>query len=376
MYIGNYFPDRGRKLIYTRLHLFIAVYIGNYSPDRGQNQERRTTMSYLYITEDGAVLSVNGGYYTVTYRDGCVKNIPSETLESVSIFGNSSITTPCTRKLLENGIPVNYFSKRGAYYGRLESTRHTNIARLKSQIQMSDDSDFRIQFAQSVLSAKIRNQSVILRRYARNRKADVSEEIRYMNSSAEKILFCHETEELMGYEGTAARYYFQGLSKVVNSAFSFSGRNRMPPKDPFNSMLSLGYTLLMYEIYGEIENCGLNAYAGFIHADRERHPTLASDLMEEWRSVIVDSVVMSLVNGNEISTDDFVTDTETGGVFLTTTGMRIFITKLESKLRSETGYIESTYRMSFRGALWHQVSNLAKAVERHDPTIYTPVLIR
>ena len=91
-------------------------------------------MSYLYITEDGAVLSVNGGYYVVTYRDGCVKNIPSETLESVSIFGNSSVTTPCTRKLLEKGIPVNYFSKRGAYYGRLESTRHTNIARLKAQI--------------------------------------------------------------------------------------------------------------------------------------------------------------------------------------------------------------------------------------------------
>ena len=333
-------------------------------------------MSYLYITEDGAVLSVNGGYYVVTYRDGCVKNIPSETLESVSIFGNSSVTTPCTRKLLEKGIPVNYFSKRGAYYGRLESTRHTNIARLKAQIQMSEDSDFRIRLAQSILSAKIKNQSVILRRYARNRRADVSKELRYMSSSAEKILSCTETEELMGYEGTAARYYFQGLSQVVNSAFSFNGRNRMPPKDPFNSMLSLGYTLLMYEIYGEIENCGLTPYAGFIHADHERHPTLASDLMEEWRAVIVDSVVMSLVNGNEISTDDFMNDAETGGVFLTTNGMRIFISKLENKLRSETGYIQSTYRMSFRGALWHQVSNLVKAIENNDASLYTPILIR
>ena len=170
-------------------------------------------MSYLYITEDGAVLSVNGGYYVVTYRDGCVKNIPSETLESVSIFGNSSVTTPCTRKLLEKGIPVNYFSKRGAYYGRLESTRHTNIARLKAQIQMSEDSDFRIRLAQSILSAKIKNQSVILRRYARNRRADVSKELRYMSSSAEKILSCTETEELMSYEGTAARYYFQGFPR-------------------------------------------------------------------------------------------------------------------------------------------------------------------
>ena len=90
-------------------------------------------MSYLYITEQGAVFSIDGGYFIVTHKDGMVHKIPKETLESAALFGNISVTTPCTRELLKKGIPVNYFSEKGAYYGRLSSTRHTNIKRLKNR---------------------------------------------------------------------------------------------------------------------------------------------------------------------------------------------------------------------------------------------------
>ncbi len=333
-------------------------------------------MSYLYITEDGAAVSVSGGYYVVNYKDGLVHKIPSETLESVSLFGNVTLTTPCVKKFLENGIPVSYFSKNGAYFGRLESTRHCNIFRLKKQIYLSDDTGFSMAFSRKIISAKITNQIVILRRYARHSENDISEEIGMMKNCLSKIEICSESEEIMGYEGTAAKYYFRALSKLVDPKFAFTGRNRMPPRDPFNSMLSLGYTMLMYEIYGEIENKGLSPYAGFLHKDRERHPSLASDLMEEWRPVIVDSVVMSLVNGNEISADEFISDEETGGVYLTKAGMKIFIKKLETKLRSETGYLEPERRMTFRKALWHQVNALAEAVEKSDVSCYEPIIIR
>lgn len=333
-------------------------------------------MSYLYITEDGAVMTVNGGYYEVSYKDGMIHKIPMETLESVALFGNVSVTTPCTKKLLENGVPVSYFSKKGAYFGRLESTRHINIFRLKKQIELTENSSFSIAIAKRMISAKLNNQAVILRRYERGKNTDIKNELFQINNSKKKIAESETVEEIMGYEGIAAKFYFQGLSKLINPDFSFTGRNRMPPKDPFNSMLSLGYTILMYEIYGEIENKGLTPYGGFIHSDRERHPTLASDLMEEWRAVIVDSVVMSLCNGNEISNDDFIRDDETGGIFLKNNGMRIFLKKLEDKLRSETGYIQSSYRMSFRKALWHQVNCLVTAIESGDPNLYYPILIR
>ncbi|MBQ9981234.1 MAG: CRISPR-associated endonuclease Cas1 [Oscillospiraceae bacterium] len=332
-------------------------------------------MSYLYVV-DGATLGVDGGYYVVHYKNGDIKKIPSETLESVALFGNVSITTPCVKKFLENGIAVSYFSKKGSYFGRLESTRHTNVFRLKKQIHLSDNPYFKLPLAQKMISAKINNQAVILTRYQRSTDIDVSYERFMMHDLMEKAKNAQSIAELMGYEGNAAKHYFQGLSKVVNQEFAFNGRTRMPPKDAFNSMLSLGYTMLMYEIYGEIENKGLSPYAGFIHSDKERHPTLASDLMEEWRAVIVDSVVMSLVNGKEIDPRDFITDEESGGVFILSTGMPKFIKKFEEKLRSETGYINSSYKMSFRKALWHQVNRLVSAIEAEDPYLYEPIVIR
>lgn len=114
----------------------------------------------------------------------------------------------------------------------------------------------------------------------------------------------------MGCEGNAAKNYFAALPKLVQPEFRFSGRTKQPPKDAFNSMLSLGYTMLLYEIYSEIENRGLTPYIGFLHSDRDGHPALASDLMEEWRSVIVDSAVLSLVQGGEIHISQFTEDEE------------------------------------------------------------------
>lgn len=327
------------------------------------------------ITESGSVMNIDGGYFVITHKDGELHKIPKETLESVAMFGNVSITTPCVRELLERGIPVSYFSSRGAYYGRLESTGHKNITRLKSQIYRSDDEEFSISIAKRIIYAKICNQITVLRRYARNRSVDISDSISMMKISRDKTVSAVSSEELMGFEGTAAKYYFAGLSKLVKGEFAFNGRNRMPPKDPFNSMLSLGYTLLMYEIYGEIENKGLTPYTGFLHKDRERHPTLASDLMEEWRAVIVDSVVMSLVLGNEVEINDFTFDDETGGVFLGSKTKRIFIGKYENKLRTMNTYIDNI-NMSFRKSLWYQVNSLVRAIEQNDPELYRPVIIR
>lgn len=332
-------------------------------------------MSYLYITENGSVMGLDGGYFTVLYKDGTLRKIPQETLESVALFGNISLTTPCVRELLKKGVPVSYFSSNGAYFGRLESTKHNNISRLKRQIFLSENEEFSLKISASIISAKIQNQIVTLRRYAGNNSQAVEEEIKMMKISRQKISLAKSVEELIGYEGTAAKYYFSGLSEIIRKEFSFKGRNRMPPKDPFNSMISLGYTLLMHEIYGEIENKGLCAYCGFLHKDHERHPTLASDLMEEWRAVTVDSVVMSLIQGNEISMDCFVTDEESGGVFLTPAGMKIFIKKYENKLRSANSYLDNQ-NMSIRRGLWHQVNALTKAIENEDPDLYKPLIIR
>lgn len=332
-------------------------------------------MSYLYVNENGATINIDGGYYVVNYKGGLVYKIPKETLESVALFGNISITTPCMQEMLRKGIPVSYFSAKGAYFGRLESTGHKNIARLKSQIYMSDCEKFSLKLSKKIINAKINNQIIVLKRYIKNNSINVLSEINDMKIYRDKINLADSQNVLIGYEGMAARCYFSALSKIINTDFKFNGRNRMPPKDPFNSMLSLGYTLLLYEIYGEIENKGLSPYCGFLHKDHERHPTLASDLMEEWRAVIVDSVVLSLIQGNEIKLEHFVKDNENNAVYLTGDGMKIFIKKYENKLRSEVKYINNV-KMSFRKCLWYQVNELVKAIVENNVELYSPVVIR
>lgn len=332
-------------------------------------------MSSLYVNESGAVISIDGGYFCVKGKNDLVTKIPKELLESITVFGNSSITTPCMQECLRRGVAVNYFSGKGAYYGRLSSTRHENGERLKAQIFACSDPAFCLAMAQKVIAAKIRNQSVLLRRYQRRQIISVEAEIEKMRKLESQLPYAETTEQAMGLEGRAARIYFSALSQLVQPDFEFSGRSRQPPRDAFNSMLSLGYTILMYELYAEIENRGFTPYVGFMHSTHRGHPCLASDLMEEWRAIVVDSAAMSLVQGNEISISQFEEDEETGGIILKADGMKIFIRKLQKKFEGTVRYLGGS-ACSLRRCFYLQSVDLAKAIESRDPSLYQPVLIR
>lgn len=333
-------------------------------------------MSYLYITDNGSVITLEQNRIVVDCKAGNKRSIPIETLESIAIFGKVQITTQAAIACMKKGITVTYYSKGGTYFGRLQSTSHTNAQRQRQQDRLGS-TEFAIELSKRLIDAKIHNQIVVLRRYARTTGADVKDEINAMKVIKERLARSTTTEEIMGCEGFAARNYFSALSKMVESEFSFKGRSKRPPKDAFNSMLSLGYTILLYEIYGRIESKGLNPYFGFLHKDREQHPTLASDLMEEWRTVIVDSMVMSLVNGHEIFPKHFELDEDTPGVYLTKEGMKIFLRKMENKMQTSVKYLEYVdYSVSFRRGMDLQLNKLVQAIESEDASIYKPVYIR
>lgn len=335
-------------------------------------------MSYLYLCEHGATIGIEGGYFKVIHKDKSITKVPGETLETIALFGNNNLTTPCVQECLKRGIPVSFFSRNGAYFGRLQSTRHVNIIRQKKQIYLSDDPVFCLEFTKKILKAKTKNQVTILRRYMRTSQKNISTSIEFMLRNIKKISTSENIDICKGYEGLIAREYFKCLSELMPETFKFKGRNKQPPRDSFNSMLSLGYTLLMYEIYGEIENAGLNPYAGFMHKDRERHPTLASDLMEEWRAVLIDSVVLSLVLGKEIPADEFWKDEETGGVFLSYDAMKIFLKKYELKMRQNTRYLEDAEMgfSSYRKAIRFQVQKLVQMIMNQNVIEYHPIVIR
>lgn len=328
------------------------------------------------MNENGAVISKDGNRIVVTYKDDGKKSIPIETLEGITILGSVQMTTQCTEECLKRGIPVSYFSKGGRYFGRLHSTGHVKTELQRKQCALYD-TDFSIGLSKRMISAKLHNQRILLQRYAKSRNINIDESDKLLRISEKKVEQTVTLAELMGHEGLGAKYYFEGLSKCIEKDFAFHGRNRRPPRDPFNAMISLGYSILMNEFYGEIEGRGLNPYFGFLHKDAEKHPTLTSDMMEEWRAVIVDATAMSMINGHEIFVDDFYTDIDQPGVFLTKNGLGKYLRKLEKKFQTKVKYLSYVdYPVSFRRGIALQIEQLIKAIELENPTVYEPIRIR
>lgn len=334
-------------------------------------------MSYLYVSEQGAVIGIAGNRFQVKYKDGMLKSIPAETLEVIEVFGKIQLTTQCMEECLKRGINVIFYSTKGAYYGRLISTSHVNVQRQRMQTEIGNNEKFKMEFAKRIISAKIKNQIVILRRYSRTSGVELKRPIVEMQIMEEKVWRGNSIEQIMGYEGNAARIYFQSKGKLINSDFPFEKRTKRPPLDPYNSMISLGYSIVLNEIYGKLEAKGLNPYFGLMHKDREKHPTLASDLMEEWRAVLIDSTAMSMLNGKELSAEDFIYDQNEPGVFLGKEAFRKYLLKLENKFRTKTQYLSYIdYSVSFRNALDLQIHQLIKAMEAKNPDLYIPIRIR
>lgn len=335
-------------------------------------------MSFLYVTEPECKIYFRDNQIIMEDSKGVLTKLPIEILEGIVLIGNVNLTSSCQRELLKRGLPVTFLAANGQYYGRLESTGHINIMRQRQQFRLGDDDEFCLTLSRKIIEAKTHNQIVVLRRYNRDMQKEAAKQcIKDMEIVQKKIQTTAALEQLMGYEGNCARIYFQGLAQLINTKFAFKGRNRQPPQDPFNSLLSFGYTLLRYEIYGAIISKGLQPYAGFMHRDRQGHPALTSDLIEEWRAVIIDALVMSLLNQNIFDQSDFTMPDEAGGVYLNKEASKIFLKEYQKKLRVQTNYLGAdTGKMSFRSAIQYQVNALAKAIEQHDAECYQPFRIR
>ena len=358
------------------------TFVNEPAIDFGGNYQKEDTcegggcLSLLFVNESNVVIGLESNRCVVKYADGMKKTIPIETLESVTIMGHAQMTTQCVQECLKRGISVAYFSKGGTYFGRLHSTGHVNAERQRKQCALYE-SQFAIDLARTIVSAKLKNQQVVLRRYEKSKRISVEESLKMLHICRDKTTRCQSIAELIGYEGQGAKAYFDGLSTLIDSNFKFQGRTRRPPRDEFNSMISLGYSILMNELYAKIEAKGLNPFFGFMHRDKEKHPTLASDMMEEWRAVIVDSTVMSMINGHEIHKEDFLTDVEEPGCYLTRNGIKVYLSKLEGKLQTEVKYLNYVdYAVSFRRGIALQMNALAQAIEEGDASLYKPIEIR
>jgi CRISPR-associated endonuclease Cas1 len=183
-------------------------------------------------------------------------------------------------------------------------------------------------------------------------------------------------EVLLGYEGQAAHLYFQALGTLFKEPFVFEKRTKRPPTDPVNSLLSLGYTLLSQNMYSLVQAVGLHTHFGNLHVPRKKHPALVSDLVEEFRAQLVDSLVAYLVNSKIVVLEDFTPPDERGGVYLYPDTLKKFIKHWEEKLQSQMTHPHTGYKVSFRRCLelqvWEYIACLMGEQEIYRPMLWKP----
>ena len=187
----------------------------------------------------------------------------------------------------------------------------------------------------------------------------------------EKIPTIESIEVLLGYEGQGAHLYFQALGALIEEPFVFTKRVRRPPTDPVNSLLSLGYTLVFQNMYSLLLAIGLHPHFGNLHVKSKNHPALVSDLIEEWRAPLVDSLVTYLVNYQVFSPDDFSPPDERGGVYLYPDALKKFLKHWQEKLNSEITHPQTGYKVSYYRCLefqiWEYISYLTGKIDIYRP---------
>jgi len=329
-------------------------------------------MTSLYVTEAGAFIKRKGGHVIVGRNNEVLFEVPLERIEDVSVIDSVHISSNLITEFLERGIPVTWLAGYGQYFGTLISTKTVDIIKQRTQFELLNDKSFYLELSRKIIIAKVKNQLTVLRRYSRNvEEGLIDSQIKNIIALRKHLRTAMTSEELMGYEGYISRVYFEAIGKIVPGEFTFSKRTKQPPRDPFNAMLGLGYSMLFNEILANVVNIGLHPFVGCFHSIGKGHPALVSDLIEEWRAPLIDSMVLSLVKRNSIDLSYF--DNSEQGCFLNSEGRKLFLVAYNKKIRSENQYLEdsSTYRESIK----RQCRAYSSAIMNHDLERYTPLVI-
>jgi len=342
------------------------------------NIESNGLLRTFYIQEQGSTLRKTGERLLVEDKEGhIVMDVPSGKIQQVVILGNCSITTPAIVFCLGKGIPITFLSNRGQYYGRLISTQNPTAEILLNQVNTFQTPSFRLEIAKLFILGKLHNQRTFIERQVREYGSNtvLEESSLSLAQRMESLSTVQSLEELRGVEGSAARSYFQALQGLLPSEWGFHGRVRQPPTDPVNSLLSFGYTLLFYNLYSLVEMERMDPFLGYYHDYRAGHPALVSDLIEEWRSPIVDSLVISIIRKNEITLEDFPGRVIGKPCFLSADSRKIFIMAIESKIQSQIQHPDYEKPLSYRRYQHCQIQSLVKSI-REGKIIYQPFLWR
>lgn len=340
----------------------------------------RKLLNTLYVTSQDSYLALENENVVVWQDDERKGQYPLLMLEGIVSFSYKGVSPALMGECTQRGISLCFMTQRGRFLARVCGESRGNVLLRKQQYRVSDDENTSCQVARNFIFGKVYNSRWVLERTLRDhalridndkvKKASIQ-----LADQLDALRICNDLNSLRGMEGELSARYFSVLDDLIlnqKDSFSFDGRNRRPPQDNVNAMLSFLYTVLAHDCASALESVGLDAYVGFMHRDRPGRESLALDLMEELRPVFVDRFVLTLINTREIQAKHF--QRQAGGVVLMTDeGRKVILTAWQNRKKEEITHPYLKEKMPWGLVPYVQALLLARCL-RGDLDGYPPFL--
>jgi CRISPR-associated protein Cas1 len=326
----------------------------------------------VYVTGWGISVHKKGDRLVIKKNDEELQSVPLRQVSQLSIYGDAHVSSSILKNLIGMDVPVCYFSFGGWFYGLSHGVMSKNVDLRIHQYQTAFDPEKSLAISRNMIAGKIKNCRTLLRR----NDAEVPEKIlSQLNSLEKKASNAKEIGQLLGIEGTAAQIYFSRFGNMLkpNLECKFENRNKRPPTDPVNAVLSYLYGVLTKEVFVTLFSVGFDPYMGFYHQPKYGKPALALDLMEEFRPLIADSVALTLFNNKTLTLEDF--EITKFGVSLKDNTKKKIISGYERRINTEITHPIFGYKASYRRILEIQVRLLGRTVTKEIES-YTPFCTR
>lgn len=334
-------------------------------------------LNTLYITRQESYLHKDRETIVIKQGDEKLGQFPALSLGGILCFGRVSVSPFLMGYCVENSIGIAFYTEYGRFLARVQGRQTGNVLLRRTQYRWADDSERTTEMARLMVAAKIANSRSVLLRELRNHgenPALSAAEVK-LAASLRRVRVAKSVDEVRGVEGDAASSYFAVFDDLLRgSGFAFGGRVRRPPTDPVNALLSFIYSLVTQECVSALSGVGLDPYVGFLHRDRPGRPSLALDMLEEFRAAWADRFVLTLVNRRQVQVGDFVTEAS-GAVRLKDEARKNVLTLYQERKQAELTHPYLQEQIP-TGLLPHSQALLLARHLRGDTECYTPYVVK
>jgi CRISPR-associated protein Cas1 len=341
----------------------------------------RKHLNTLYITSDDAYLSKERETFVVEVNNEKVFQAPIHSIENIVCFGFKPLTPALMAFCAENNVGISYLSETGRFLARVQGAQQGNVLLRKAQYAIADNELQSLSIARPIVAAKVSNYRSLLLRHQRNHPDECPDSVglaaETMGGRFVEIQQAESLDELRGHEGECATLYFAVLSSLITAQrqdFRFAQRTKRPPLDPANALLSFLYAVLANDVRSAVETTGLDPQVGFLHQVRPGRPSLALDVMEEFRAYLGDRVMLNLINLKQVTRKDFEIR-ESGEVRMSDDARKTVITAYQKRKQEEITHPFLDEKMTI-GLLPHVQAQLLARHIRGDIPTYPPFYMK